>query len=82
MRRMTDEELGTAPKFGKWASICTVTQDNCPYAIEASYFIDDLGHVYFMTNIAANPGQRCPMLVVVPKKRCSRPQFTKQMWTT
>lgn len=63
MRRMTDEELLTAPDFGKWASICTVTPDNRPYAVEASYFKDDSGNICFMinprgttmANIAANP---------------------------
>jgi len=39
MRKMTQEEINQALKQGKWATICSVTPEKSPYAIEATYFL-------------------------------------------
>ena len=54
---------------GKWATICTVGEDISPYAIEASYFLDDSGRVCFMINprgtTMTNISQRARVVVKI-----------------
>lgn len=49
MRKMTIEEINQAIKHGKWATICSVTPEKSPYAIEATYFICE-ENIGFMIN--------------------------------
>ncbi len=39
MRKMTQKEMKAALEQGKWATICSVTPEKSPYAIEATYFL-------------------------------------------
>ena len=69
MRRMTEEEIRTALSRANWASICTVGPDMGPYAVEATYFMDDQARVCFMINprgtTAKNVGQNTKTLVKI-----------------
>ena len=49
MRKMTKEEIDQAIKHGKWATICSVTPEKNPYAIEATYFLNE-ENIGFMIN--------------------------------
>ncbi|AQQ09869.1 putative flavin-nucleotide-binding protein [Sedimentisphaera cyanobacteriorum] len=49
MRKMTETEINELVKNSNWATICTVTPDGLPYAIEATYFIDGK-YIGFMIN--------------------------------
>lgn len=49
MRKMTEQEIQETVARSNWATICTVTPDGKPYAIEATYFIDG-EHLGFMIN--------------------------------
>lgn len=49
MRKMTEKELNDLVQNSNWASICTVTPEGLPYAIEATYFIDGQ-YIGFMIN--------------------------------
>ncbi len=53
MRKMTETEITELVKKSNWATICTVTPEGLPYAIEATYFIDG-EYIGFMIN----PGGR------------------------
>ena len=63
MRKMTQEEINQALKQGKWATICSVTPEKNPYAIEATYFLYE-ENIGFMinpkgttaANVSVNPG--------------------------
>lgn len=49
MRKMTISEIVHGLEMSNWATICTVTPHNTPYAVEATYFYtgDEMG---FMIN--------------------------------
>lgn len=49
MRKMTEAEIKEVIDCSNWATICTVTPDCMPYAIEATYFIDG-ENIGFMVN--------------------------------
>jgi nitroimidazol reductase NimA-like FMN-containing flavoprotein (pyridoxamine 5'-phosphate oxidase superfamily) len=49
MREMTDEEIGYVLNHAKWGTICTVTPENRPYAVEATPYRDG-GDICFMIN--------------------------------
>lgn len=40
MRKMTENEINELVLRSNWATICTVTPDGYPYAIEATYFMN------------------------------------------
>ncbi len=50
MRNMTSEEILLTLDHGNWASICTVDEDNAPFAIEATYFLPAENRIGFMIN--------------------------------
>ncbi len=50
MRKMIEPEIRQALKLRKWATICTVSPGQMPYAVEATYFMPDEGHMSFMIN--------------------------------
>ena len=49
MREMTPDEIAYVLAHGKWATICTVTPENTPYAIEATPY-HEAGDICFMIN--------------------------------
>ncbi len=51
MKRMTREEMEYVVRRCKWATICTVTREMKPYAIEATPFLDG-EDICFMINPA------------------------------
>lgn len=62
MRKMTESEIDDVIKSSNWATICTVTPEGMPYAVEATFFIDGqyLGFMInprgtTMKNLAQNP---------------------------
>lgn len=50
MRKMIEPEIRQSLKLRKWATICTVSPGQMPYAIEATYFMPDDRHMNFMIN--------------------------------
>lgn len=50
MRKMIEPEIRQALQLQKWATICTVSPFQIPYAIEATYFMPDDGQIKFMIN--------------------------------
>ena len=48
MRAMTAEETGAVISRCKWATICTVSEDGEPYAIEATPFVMDGRHCFMI----------------------------------
>jgi nitroimidazol reductase NimA-like FMN-containing flavoprotein (pyridoxamine 5'-phosphate oxidase superfamily) len=62
MREMSENEIKEMVQKSKWASICTVTPNGKPYAVEATYFLDGEDLCFMinprgttMNNIQANP---------------------------
>lgn len=49
MRKLSDEEIKLVIENSRWASICTVSEDGHPYAIEATPFFYE-NEVAFMIN--------------------------------
>ena len=49
MRKMTEAEIDELIAGSNWATICTVTPNGMPYAVEATYFIDG-DKIGFMIN--------------------------------
>jgi nitroimidazol reductase NimA-like FMN-containing flavoprotein (pyridoxamine 5'-phosphate oxidase superfamily) len=49
MRKMTEIEINDLVQKSNWATICTVTPEGLPYAVEATYFIDG-DYIGFMIN--------------------------------
>jgi nitroimidazol reductase NimA-like FMN-containing flavoprotein (pyridoxamine 5'-phosphate oxidase superfamily) len=49
MRKMTHEEIHRGLSYGRWATICTVSAQSTPYAVEATYFTFEDG-IGFMIN--------------------------------
>ncbi len=50
MREMTQEEIRTVIENQPWATICTVSPDGEPYAIEATPFLLEADLIGFMIN--------------------------------
>ncbi len=40
MRKMTEVEINDLVQNSNWATICTVSPEGLPYAVEATYFMD------------------------------------------
>lgn len=49
MRAMTDREIQAVLELARWGTICTVSPDHTPYAIEATPYWDG-GDICFMIN--------------------------------
>jgi len=49
MRRMTSKEIDLVLKQVKWATICTISPENLPYAIEATPYLEN-SDICFMVN--------------------------------